>query len=387
MSQANSTISDFGHRGFRQYRSAFQVGVWFVVTLVVIDLAINVLFSYPQNLRMRPSQFQAYFEYGRSTEGQIRRMTRPEKDETAPITLAGWYNPLVVKEFTPKKPENPIITFYGSSQAVELAFAVSRVSEAFTPRSVGAPGATANWAYGAYLRDRGGGKSRAVVLAFQSLNLAMITSFSPMIWAVDAPMPYMADRFFLNEGKLGVIHPPYTSYDGYVATLSDPEKWAEARSFFARQDPLYNPLSFRETVLDHSSLFRLAHRAYGQHFIRSVRHAVLDQSGYRIDSEAIKIAKAIIHEFAIRARRDGVIPVIYLVNDLGYSNYLTQALSPTLRAESIPYLSSDKIVPPNDPRGFLPDGHFTNELDDKLARALEGLIAKGDNIQSRSSDQ
>ena len=281
MSQANSTISDFGYGGLRQYRSAFHVCVWFIVTLVAIDLAINILFAYPQNPKTQPSQFQAYFEYGRSTEGQIRRMTRPEKDETAPITLAGWYNPLVIKEFTPKNPQNPIVTFYGSSQAVDLAFAVSRVSETFTPRSVGAPGATANWAYGAYLRDRGGGKSHAVVLAFQSSNLAMITTLSPMTWAIDAPMPYMADRFFLDGRQLGVIYPPYTSFDGYVAALSDPQKWSKARDFFARQDPLYNPLIFRETVLDHSSLFRLAHRAYGQHFIRNIRHAVLDQSGFR----------------------------------------------------------------------------------------------------------
>ena len=55
-----------------------------------------------------------------------------------------------------------------------------------------------------------------------------------------------------------------------------------------------------------------------------------------------------------------------------------------MHADNIPYLSSDAIVSPNDPRGYLPDSHFTNENDDKLARALDRILEKGDNAQTLS---
>ena len=88
------------------------------------------------------------------------------------------------------------------------------------------------------------------------------------------------------------------------------------------------------------------------------------------------MARAIIHEFAKQARNDGVIPVVYLVNNFGYSNYLLRALSPIpiLSVDNIPYLSSDTIASPDDPRGYLPDSHFKDEVDDKLANALVNLI-------------
>jgi hypothetical protein len=81
-----------------------------------------------------------------------------------------------------------------------------------------------------------------------------------------------------------------------------------------------------------------------------------------------------IHEFAIRARSDGMIPVIFIANNLGYSDYLFKALNPALQADHVPYLSSHTIVSPDDPRGYLPDSHFTDEVDDKLARALVKVI-------------
>ena len=69
-----------------------------------------------------------------------------------------------------------------------------------------------------------------------------------------------------------------------------------------------------------------------------------------------------------------MIPVIYLVNNLGYSDNLFRALQPILEADKIPYLSSHTIVSPNDPRNYLPDSHFTDENDDRLAAALVEVI-------------
>ena len=79
------------------------------------------------------------------------------------------------------------------SRAMRLGLALRRVSDQFIPQLVGAP--PANWSYGANLRDRGGGKSRAVALSFVSTTLAMTTTLSAMTWSYDLPMLYTSDRF------------------------------------------------------------------------------------------------------------------------------------------------------------------------------------------------
>ena len=254
-----------------------------------------------------------------------------------------------VEEFS--KSDTLIVTFYGASHTAYLGIALRRISDRFSPRIVAAPAATGNWAYGAYLRDRGGGKSHAVVLGFTSANFAMISSFSPMIWNVDFPMPYTADRFYLEGNRLRAIHPPYTSFEQYVKTFYSPTKWSSALDFFATNDPVYDSFVMRASVLDYSSLWRLVRRAHGQSLIRNLQKSSLDQSGFRSDSEQVKVARAIIHEFAVQARNDGMIPVIYLVNNLGYSDNLLRALRPVLEADNIPYVSSDAIVSPYDSRG------------------------------------
>ncbi len=374
MNQLNSYISNSDGAKLRCFGQAAHVTIWVLVGLIAIDLLIDFLLAYPSDPKVTaPSQLRAYFEYGRSIEGQLSRMTRADRSQTAPITLVGWYDPLDIKEFS-SKPQDSIVTIYGMSHAVRLGVALGRTSDQFTPRIVGAPTASSNWAYGAYLRDRGGGKSRAIVLTFMSQNFAMITTLSAMTWTLDSPMPYTADRFYLDGNRLQVIHPPYKSFEQYVDAFYDPIKWSAARSFFAENDFMYNSFVVRANILDHSSLFRLVRRAYGQRFLRSKREAALDRSGFQPDSEQVKVAHAIIHEFAIQARSDGMIPVIFLVNNLGYSDHLFRALGQILNLENIPYLSSHSIVSPSDPRGYLPDSHFTDEVDDKLAKALVELI-------------
>jgi hypothetical protein len=374
MNRLNLFTSNSERTNEHPIAGAIHVFVWIVIGLVTIDVLINTVFAYPSDPKiMNPSQLRMYFDYGRSMEAKLRRITRIEPSQTAPITLAGWYDPLRVEEF-PSAEHKQIVTFYGMSHAVRLGLALGRTSDRFSPRIVGAPGAPTNWSYGAYLRDRGGGKSRAVVLSVMSNNLPMITTLSAMTWSTDFAMPYTSDRFFVDEGRLQVVHPPFTSFDQYVQMLNDPIRWAAARDALAANDSMYNPFIFRSNIFDHSSLFRLVRRAYSQRFMRNERKSVIDTTGFRPESEQVQVARNIVRSFARMARNDGVIPVIFLVNNLGYSDYLYQALKPALDSDKIPYLSSHTIVSPNDPRGYLPDSHFTDATDDKLARALAEII-------------
>src|ERR1700737_806662 len=102
MSQLSSFISNSSISSVRRVGSALQVPVWVCVSLVVIDVLINIVLAYPSDPKVtNPSKLRLYFEYGRSTEGQLSRMTRADSTQTAPITLSGWYDPLEVQEYPP----------------------------------------------------------------------------------------------------------------------------------------------------------------------------------------------------------------------------------------------------------------------------------------------
>jgi hypothetical protein len=375
MNPPSSSTSSSEPAPARPWRLTLVMLGWIAFALIAIDVAINIVFRYPSDPRViDPARMALYFDYGRSTEGKLVRMTRADRSQTAPITLTGWYSPLASKDYSPGG-DAGTVTIYGMSHSVRLAEALERTSTRYTARSVGAPGATANWAYGAFLRDRGGGKSKAVVLSLMSLNLPMINTMSPMTWNISFPMPYTADRFFVEGDLLAVRRAPYESFEDYVQTAADPVKWNAARAIFKAHDSKYDPFLMERSVLDHSALLRLIRRSYGQSVEREARSGVLDGSGFNPESEEIQVANAIVRDFAKRARANGMIPVIFLVNNFGYSDTLYRALRETIERDSIPHLSSHTVISPTDPRGYLPDSHFTDANDDRLARALEKVIA------------
>src|SRR5690349_16613566 len=124
MNRLNSFISSFSKVNVRRVGAAAHVAAWVLIGLVTIDVSINLLLAYPSDPKVtNPPRLRLYFEYGRSTEGQLSRMTRKERSQTAPITLSGWYDPLEIGEFSPKAP-NSIITIYGMSHAMRLGHAL-----------------------------------------------------------------------------------------------------------------------------------------------------------------------------------------------------------------------------------------------------------------------
>lgn len=355
--------------------------------LAVIDVLVNIAFAFPADVRdTSPGKMALFFDYGRSMEGRLRRMTRPDRDLTAPITLAGWYDPLVVTE-RPAKPDGRIISIYGMSHAVRLAEAIQRGPSRYSVRSIGAPGAAANWAYGAFRRDTGRRKGDVAVLAIMSSTLPMITAVSPVTWNESFPLPYTADRYELRNGILQTISPPYDSFSGYVAALNDPAKWAATKAFLSRHDPYYDPLLFDASPLDRSTLVRMARRAWFTARNRDATGSVISAEGFDADSEAVQVANALVGQFAADARKDGLVPVIYIVNNLGFGDQLYQALATRLKADAIPYVSSHDFVDPRDPANYLPDTHFTDANDDKLARAIEEVIARSSMDKPRQGSE
>ena len=359
-------------------RRGWLVFVWSLAWLAAIDLAAGWAFAYPEDPKeVAPGALSLYFDYGRSMEGRLRRATRADAERSAPITLAGWYDPLEAEE-RPGEADGIGVTIYGMSHAVRLADALHEVAPRYRVRSVGAPGATTNWSYGAFLRDPDRSGSKVAVLAIMSSTLPMILSPTPMNWNTSFAMPYTADRFQIDsDGKqLRRTAPPYESFAAYVRTLEDPAAWRKALAQFERTDPFYDPLLVRETFLDKSVVVRLIRRGLAQRRDRAWRERVLNSGGFDSNSEPVRVANAIIADFAKRCRSEGIVPIIYVVDSFGYANQLTRSLQTTLERNRIPYLSSSRYLDPQSPVNYLPDSHFTDTNDRMLARALAGIIER-----------
>lgn len=347
---------------------------WILVGLLLIDVGVNLAFPYPRDPKiMSVGQLPAYFEYGRSIEGKLARITRSDPNQTAPITLAGWYQPLHA-EAIGGPTGAPMVTFYGMSHSVRLARALARTSSKYQERSIGAPGATANWAFGAFLRDSQRANSKVAVLSIMSMTTPMVTTMTAMTWNSAFPLPYTEDRFEIAGNGLRAVPLPFESFADFTKAFFNPKAWADARTQFKAHDPYYDSFMFRGSMLDRSVIVRLLRRAYGLHLERQGRARVLDEHGFHADSEEIRVMNAIVRSFAFQARNQGVVPVIFVVNNLGYGTQLYDAVRGSLNRCNIPYLSSHTIVSPADPRGYLPDSHFTDGNDDRLARALAKVI-------------
>lgn len=379
MIQLNSFISSF--RQHKNFAECLRLIFWILIFLGAIDLMLNILFAYPQDPQVtKPHRLSLYFDYGRSTEGKLKRMTGDSPANTAPITLVGWYDN--IKRIKPlkivKMKGSKRISIYGMSHAMRLSQAFSKVSNNMTVRAITAPSATANWAYGAYLRDKEYYESDIVVLTFMTLNFPMITTCTGLTWNPDLPVPYTYDRFYVSKNKLKRITPIINNFYDYSKLLRKKSDWISFKKYLAKHDEFYNPFIFEESVFDQSSLFRLLRRAYAQRVIKNRRNKVLNHNhrSMNTNNESIDIALQIISAFSANARENNALPVVYIVNNLGFDDLLYQLLLPAIEKEKILVLSSHTVHSPNDASGYLPDSHFTDEVDEKLARELVRLISQ-----------
>jgi hypothetical protein len=353
---------------------------WIVFYLLVIDVGVNLFFGYPADPRdTATSKVQRYFEYGRSIEGKLDRMTRASAAESAPIVAAGWLSDdarfVGAAEQVAGGRGRPIVTFYGMSHADLLAKDLAGQDATLAVRFRTAPQAAPTWSFTAYLHDRPRVHSDVVVLTVMTNTIALLSATSGTTMYFDGAYPYTWPRYLLEGGKLRAVAPPFVSVEGYRKFFFDPPAWSSYLDWLAQHDKHYDPLLFRRTPLDKSCLVRLLRRSYALATRAARQSRVYDEArGFDASSEEALVLAAVVAEFARQARAEGSIPVVYVVNNLGTSDHAFALLQPTLARHRIPYLSSHELVAPNDPRNYLPDSHFEHGRNLELARAMARLI-------------
>lgn len=351
---------------------------WIFGYLVFFDIGVNILFKYPKDPRnISPPMLAQFFEYGRSVEGKLQRMTRQTNEESAPIVSSGWIVEPEVRYFSDVRDSagHPTITVYGMSHSVLLAEDLAKVDKAFVVRSLGAPGAIPSWAYAAYMSDRLAQHSDVVIMAVMTRGIALTCTTSGTTNHFDSVWPYTYPRYFSKNGSLVESRPPFMSLAGYREYFYDPEKWASYKNWLSLNDKYYDPLLFRKTILDKSCIIRMLRRAYAYSSRRKKEARVYDdRTGFNIDSEEVQILQSLIVNFAEEAKKDNSLPIVYIVNNVFMGDHLFRLLEPTLTAHQILYLSSHEICPPDNPTLFETNSHFIPSKNILLARAMMDII-------------
>lgn len=376
MHPLNSSISSSepATRARRQrsgWRDAIWTLLWTVGFLALIDVGLNIAFAYPSNPRQRPTEMQRYFEYGRSTQGKIAGMLRPRDEETAKIALIGWLERSRLDQLpSHREPGSDLmVAVYGMSFSYELSLCMKELDPAITFRTIMGPGATPNHSYAAYQVDRGHHEARVAIYAIMSANVAMITTMTAMTWNEDAAYPYTYPRYYLRDGQIAAVWPNIRTLDQMRLAMKDPALWNAYCELLRQHDPFYDGFSVQRTILDYSSLARLARRGWGQGRNSELSAHVYGRSGFDPNCEEVRVLRALVADFAKCCRQDGVLPIVFLVHNEGYSDHLYAVLKPTLEENSISYVSSHDFISSADPRNFADAGHFTAHGNELLARA------------------
>ena len=195
-----------------------------------------------------------------------------------------------------------------------------------------------------------------------------------LTWAFDAPSPYTYPIFRKRNGSLESDWPDVRSLQQFRECLYDDVKWAQFTAKMAPSDPFFDPFLFRSYPADASVTFRLLRKAWGQYRKQLVISQTHTKAGFVPGCQAMQNVSGILEQFASDARSEGCLPIVVLLETLGYSGHLEAALGPFLRSKQIPYLATGTLFPANDGRSFVPDGHFTPANNEKVVRALLDMI-------------
>lgn len=220
--------------------------------------------------------------------------------------------------------------------------------------------------------DRKQHEAKVVVLGILASLVRTIPSMTYMTWGFDRALPYTYPKYSVQGGELKEMWPIIRDEEGLRNALSNPELWSQFISQLSQQDIYYSPILFGYSWADTSSSMRLLRRAWAKRCEKEVEQDIMGPQGFVQESDAIKTLNAIILAFSESARLDGRIPVLLLVHDYGYSDFLYRAVQGNVCKYNIPTVSTNVLCSASDPGNFNPadGGHFTTEANILIARAL-----------------
>ncbi len=305
-------------------------------------------------------------------------MTGKTNVESAPIISFGWLKSETntSKDRKRLKPDESLVAVYGMSHTQMLGEAIPKVNSNYVIRSITAPGAVPTWTFTAFKLDMNRCRPDVAIFGIMTDSVPLISATSGATAYFDMSYPYTFPRYIVNDGNLHAVYPPFASVEEYRDYFYNQVKWSEYRSWLEKYDSFYDPLLFEMSPFDRSSIIRIMRRAYFEYRRKERVDTIYGKEGFNTKSDEVTVLRLIVRDFAKSARERNIIPVIYIVNNQGRSDHLYKILKPALAADNIPFFSTHTICPPDNPKIFLANSHFTPDKDLEIAREVINIIKR-----------
>jgi hypothetical protein len=351
--------------------------LWTIGALILLDAAVGFAFRPPLDPQRAPSSLQRYFDYGRSIEGKLRREIGSTPEQDAAIVKAGWLDECDIATST--SPGKLSFDIYGMSFSEQIADQMVRLDPGLASQNFGGPAAPPNHSYACFVRRFEAKLNRAPIqiLGILASSVPRMETISGLTTSFEAPEPFTYPRYSLaRDGRIVGYSPSINTPDELRAVLANPAKWRTFLDEIAAHDAFYAPRIFQADILDHSVLGRMIRRAWGQRALRVRTTALRAADGFSGAPDIAPVLRAMLIDFASRARVAGERPIVILIEDRGYGGVLSTVGAPALRANHIDFVATSTIVPTEDSGNFLPDSHFTPAANEKIARAVLDLLRR-----------
>jgi hypothetical protein len=358
--------------------------LWTLAATILIDVAVGYVFRLPADPRTQGAALQNYFDYGRSIEGKLRRLVGKTPGGEAPIVTAGW----LARECdvgTAPVPGKIGFDIYGMSFTNQIADQMERLDPGLASRRFGGPAAPPNHSYACFLRRLAGNRTLAPlqIIGVLASSVRRMETVTGLTTSFEGPMPFTYPRYSLtHDGHLEGRMPSIRTEDDLRSALADPQKWRLFEEDLAAADYFYSTAIFKEDALDRSVMARMIRRAWGQHVMNERTDALRTRDGFSGAPDIMPVLRAMLIDFARKARERGARPIVILIEDRGYGGTISTPVAPTLEANKIEFISTSTLVAPNDSGNFVPDGHFTSAAFEKIAQAVLHLLGRDPQRQS-----
>lgn len=353
----------------RGLRDVLAICAWTLLGLIVLDLVVGHLFALPADPRRQPGATAQYFNYGTSIDRKLDRQIGRDDAHSAPILVAGWIDRECRHIPQPASAGHRGLTIFGMSFTNHVADELETLDPQWTIARYSGPAAPPNHSFACFeaLQQAGRDPNGIQVLGVLASSLPRMLALSGASTNFEQPMPFTFPRYEVDgQGRLMAVQPVVRSPED----LRNPAKRAAFETQLAHADAFYDPAQFGGQWADHSVFLRLLRRSYAQaEFRRRTIRLVNDGARFRADMGPP--LRAMLGSFARQVRARGQRPFVILLQDRGNgSDSLAQLVGASLQEAGATVIRSDEIASVNDPRNFLPDGHFTPRVDRLIAQRL-----------------
>lgn len=353
-------------------RRRIVVAAWTLAWLGLFDLGVAATLAVIDGRAPALAGLVNLFDYGRSVPGKLARWIE-QPDAPGALFDVGWRSDAVARSaerFAADDPAaGPVIRGYGMSFLNQMLTAAQEIDPALRLDLHAGPSAPPNYVYALFQDDRDQRRPGDVaVLGILSSALPALAAMSNRTWLFEQPAPFTYPVYRPEGDGLRRVEPLIDGAAAERTAMADPDLGARWRAQLSQEDAFYGPAAFALPQLDASPFLRLVRRSLATASIAAREADILAPGGpFPVDETLRRLALG----FAAEARAEGVIPVVALVQTRDASDRdLRALLAPLLAAEGIAYVATADVADPRTAANFVPDGHFTAAVNQRLGRAF-----------------